>query len=176
MNELDRFEIVEPNILWSHRVSDLAALPPRPQAQSARRKVHEGSMSKAFSRWALAALGLCGFGIVAPATAQEWPNFSSCTRQWAYDRDGNFVTRNKCDFAVEIQFMSQGDPHPVAQRLDEEAIFNSGLSKSQVDAGWWMAATCAIDFVTGRPLVPNVAFLPENKDRILAGDYKCVSQ
>jgi hypothetical protein len=122
-------------------------------------------------------LGLCGLDFAVPAAvaAEERPNLAFCTNNWSYDRDGRFYTLSNCEFAVEIQFMSEADPHPVARTLDEsDGMFTTGLTKSQVESGWWMSTTCEISIVTGRPLKPDVSFIPANRDRIKSGNYKCV--
>lgn len=126
----------------------------------------------------VAMLGLCSFAFAVPAAvaAEERPNRAFCTDNWSYDRDGRFYTHSICEMNVEIQFMSEADPHPVARKLDEsDGVFMTGLTKSQVESGWWMSTTCEFSIVTGRPLNPDVPFIPANRDRIKAGNYKCVS-
>jgi hypothetical protein len=114
------------------------------------------------------------FGLVAAAAAEQFPNLASCTNGWDYDRDGKFGSRNMCEFAAEIQFMTHSDPHPLVRIVDEAEPFSTGLTKAQVEAGWWMYTACPLSFVSKKSLKPDIAFVPANREKIAAGAYQCV--
>lgn len=129
---------------------------------------------KSFS-FALAALGFCALALLARAGADEKRNFAACTH-WRYDGKGMFFATSRCEFATEVQFMAQSHPQPITRRIGSGGVLETGLTKAQVESGWWMATTCPISIVTQKPLKPDVPFVAENKDRIKAGNYKCVDE
>jgi len=119
----------------------------------------------------VAALGLSNS--IAPTAAETRKNASFCT-EWSYGADGRFYGHTRCEFGTEIQFMSQANGlHLIATGYGARLF--TGLTKADIESGWWMYTTCAVR-VGGRPLKPDVPFTPENRDRIKAGDYKCVGE
>ncbi|HXC27445.1 MAG TPA: hypothetical protein VNV38_05765 [Stellaceae bacterium] len=47
--------------------------------------------------------------------------------------------------------------------------FDTGLSRAQIDAGWWMFTTCPAGYTSSIP------FTPVNRDSLVASTYQCVA-
>ena len=118
--------------------------------------------------------------LLAGAVAEETSNYAFCIR-WDYDRDGRFYGSTHCEFATEIQFLSRWNEYPIIRTIGpgtNSTTFQTFLTKKQIESGtgWWMATTCPVSIASGRPFKPDIPFWPRNRDRINAGDYKCVSK
>ena len=138
------------------------------------------TMSKKSFDHAFVALTLFGIGLLTPAAAEKANNYAFCTR-WSYDRNDKFYASTHCEFATEIQFLSRWNEYPIIRIIGpgtKSGTFETFLTKKQIvsRSGWWMATTCPISVVTGRALKPDIPFWPRNRDRIQAGDYKCVDE
>lgn len=106
------------------------------------------------------------FYSLCPGPAQRWkPHMEQCTT-WGYD-GGQFGTENTCDKAVVIQFMAEGQ-RAIERLLNPGETFRTGLSRSQIDRGWWMFTTCPVGYVS------SVPFLSKNNEVIRASRYSCV--
>jgi|SRR5580693_6897587 hypothetical protein len=125
-------------------------------------------MGRFHRQWGLAALLACL--AAAPAVAQQSVHhMEQCTR-WGYiDASGRFGTSNTCDQPVQISFMTKGNQRAVTSVLKPGEVFDTGLSRAQIDAGWWMFTTCPAGYTSSIP------FTPVNRDSLVASTYQCVA-
>ena len=121
--------------------------------------------------FSFAFLALWCFCPIKATAAKTTKNYSFCTGQ-VYDREDKLWLVTHCEFGTQIQFMSQWNSQPIIAN-GYGAKLETGLTRAQVKSGWWMSTTCPAIF---RPFKPDVPFVPENRDRINAGDYKCVGE
>lgn len=119
-------------------------------------------------RRGLAALLVCL--AAAPAAAQQSVHhLEQCTR-WGYiDASGRFGTSNTCDRPVEIHFMTKGNQRAVVRALKPGEVFDTGLTRGQIEAGWWMFTTCPTGYASSIP------FTPDNRESLIASTYQCVA-
>jgi hypothetical protein len=106
----------------------------------------------------------------APAAAQQSVHhLEQCTR-WGYiDASGRFGTSNTCDQPVEIHFMAQGNQRPMVRTLKPGEVFDAGLTRGQIEAGWWMFTTCPTGYASSIP------FVPANRESLIASKYQCIA-
>ncbi|HLL29282.1 MAG TPA: hypothetical protein VKT73_16715 [Xanthobacteraceae bacterium] len=123
----------------------------------------------------MAALVLCSICSITSAVAQGMRNLSIRVH-WTYWRDEQFGGQNICEFPVEVRFVSQFDPNAISKILPTGGILITDLKKQQLESGWWISTTCPINIQNGTPFKPSLALVPENKDKIKAGDYECIGE
>jgi hypothetical protein len=116
----------------------------------------------------LAALLVCI--AAAPAAAQQSAHhLEQCTR-WGYiDANGRFGTSNTCNQPVEINFMAQGNQRAVVRVLNPGEVFDTGLTRAQIDAGWWIFTACPVGYASSIPFTPN------NRDSLIDSKYQCIA-
>ena len=116
-------------------------------------------------------VGLSALVPVLPARAQTAvSHLEHCTR-WGYiDQNQHFGTSNTCQMTVALRFPAKSSPDPVVRVLKPGEAFDTGLTRQQVESGWWMFTTCPTGYKS------NVAFVPANVDIIAPSNYRCVPQ
>jgi hypothetical protein len=129
-------------------------------------------MSTTLSPSGLAVLALCSVCSITSAVAQGMRNFSMCVN-WTYWRDDKFGGQNTCEFPVEVRFVTQFDPNTISKILPTGDILIIDLQKQQLESGWWISTTCPLNLQNGKPFKPSLALVPENKEKIKAGEYDC---
>ncbi len=106
----------------------------------------------------------------ASAQAQTPTNtglhLEACT-EWR-EFDGKLYTRNVCNRAVVIQFMTLDDGKIIERRVERNEPFDTGITMSAAKTRGWLASTCPVGFR------PDVAFNAENRQRYFDSDYDCV--
>jgi len=100
---------------------------------------------------------------VCPGPAIEGlkPHMEQCTK-WEYE-NGDFGTKNTCNKAVQIQFMTK-DKHIIERHLKPGETF----STSKQD--WWMFTTCPAGYTS------SIEFLLENEKSIRTSRYSCIKK
>jgi hypothetical protein len=125
-------------------------------------------MGRFHRQYGLAALLVC-LAAAAAVAQQSVHHLEQCTR-WGYiDASGRFGTSNTCDQPVEIHFMTQGNQRAVVRVLKPGEIFDAGLTRAQIEAGWWMFTTCPAGYASSIPFMPN------NRESLIASKYQCVA-
>jgi hypothetical protein len=115
------------------------------------------------------ALSLGASGVSA-AAQKSVAHLESCTR-WGYiDQGGYFGTSNTCNRSVALRFLAKSSPQIVERALNPGEVFDSGLTREQIETGWWMFTTCPVGYQS------NVAFVPENRGVIIPSKYRCVER
>jgi hypothetical protein len=125
-------------------------------------------MRLSFSLFGAAAV-LGWLAAASPSLAQQKAHhLEHCTR-WGYiDASGRFGTSNTCTQPVEIQFTRAGDQRVVKRTLKPGQTFDTGLTREQIQSGWWMFTACPVGDASSIP------FAPENRDVLIASKYECV--
>lgn len=99
-----------------------------------------------------------------PALVGVKPHMEQCTT-WEYD-NGYFGTKNTCDQAVLIQFMTK-DKRTIERQLNPGETFRTSMSR---EYDWWMFTACPAGYVS------SIAFLRENDESIRTSGYSCIKK
>lgn len=100
-----------------------------------------------------------------PALGHVRPNRELCLEWDTYD--GTFGARNTCDRAVTIRFLLQHQQHAIEQEAAPGKVFSTGMSRQQLDSGWWMFTACGLGEVS------SVDLAAQNRDAIADSLYSC---
>lgn len=118
-----------------------------------------------------AALAFVNFAWTPQAVAQGVPQLEKCTltQTWDY-RGGTWGVKNICNEPVSIQFMTQKDKRVVRTQVGPGERFNTGLSKAQINAGWWIFTTCPVGYESSIP------FEARYETALIDGQYNCIKK
>jgi len=115
---------------------------------------------------AMAAILFGALVSVAHAQNKVGMHLEECT-EWR-DFNGSHYTRNVCNRAVTVFFMTLDGKNRIERHLQRNEPIDTGILSVTAKELGWIGATCPVGFR------PDVPFTPENRQRFFDSYYDCV--